>query len=138
MRKCIFMMFAALLFGCSEHQLIEDITETNRTKAMKETGLVSVDIDALVARARWGDGEAFLQLADCYKDGIGVQSDLLGMIYTVAQARALGAIETENDYLLRISDDNVFKFFRTFKQESKGVKGKERFHPATSQYVEQS
>ena len=110
MRKCIFMMFAALLFGCSEHQLIEDITETNRTKAMKETGLVSVDIDALVARARWGDGEAFLQLADCYKDGIGVQSDLLGMMYTVAQARALGAIETENDYLLCISDDNVFKF----------------------------
>lgn len=110
MRKCIFMMFAALLFGCSEHQLIEDITETNRTKAMKETGLVSVDIDALVARARWGNGEAFLQLADCYKDGIGVQSDLLGMMYTVAQARALGAIETENDYLLRISDDNVFKF----------------------------
>ena len=51
MRKCIFMMFAALLFGCSEHQLIEDITETNRTKAMKETGLVSVDIDAVLDRS---------------------------------------------------------------------------------------
>lgn len=89
--------------------MIEDITETNRTKIMKETGLASVDINVLVARARWGDGKAFLQLADCYKDGIGVQSDLLGMMYMVAQARALGTIEYENDYLLRISDDNVFK-----------------------------
>ena len=111
MKKCIFMMFAALLFGCSEHQMIEDITDISRTKAMKETCLASVDIDALVAKARWGDGKAFLQLADCYKDGTGVRSDLLGMLCMVAQARSLGAIENEKDYLLRISDDNVFKLF---------------------------
>ena len=36
--------------------------------------------NTIMDKARWGDGQAFLLLADCYRDGIGVKPDFLGMV----------------------------------------------------------
>lgn len=78
---------------------------------VKEDANGSAVINALVERARWGDGQAYLQLADCYRDGIGVKKDFLGMMVMVEQARAHGAIHDEKEYMAQIPDDNDIKRF---------------------------
>ena len=94
MKRYLIVVMVALLAGCAEHQVVDGS---------------SVEISTLVDRARWGDGEAFLQLADCYRDGVGVESDFLSMFFMVMQAKQHGAIETEMDYLQRIPEDNDLK-----------------------------
>lgn len=109
MKTSMVAMMLVLLVGCSDYQQLEGVAGMKETGPAGENLQGNAGVDALMVRARWGDGQAYLQLADCYKDGIGVQKDFLGMMCMVAQARAHGAIKDEKDYLLRISDDNVFK-----------------------------
>lgn len=106
--KAFFVMLVTLFVSCSDHQQIESMADVKDVKLVEKSD-ANAKINALIEKARWGDGQAYLQLADCYKDGIGVQKDFLGMMSMVAQARAHGAINNENDYLMRIPDDNDFK-----------------------------
>lgn len=108
MKKCIFVAMVTLLVSCSDQQLTDGVADVKNAKHVQASD-DKAKIDALVEKARWGDGQAFLQLADCYRDGIGVKKDLLGMIYMVAQANALGAINSEKDYFSQLPDDNVYK-----------------------------
>jgi len=127
MKKCICVMMVALLVSCSDHQLAEIVADVREAELVDEKINGNVGIKALIDRARWGDGQAYLQLADCCKDGIGVQKDFLGMMSMVAQARAHGAINDEKDYLMRISDDNGLKlcFELMGKSSSELMEGKD-------------
>ena len=111
MKKCIILFMAAILASCSDTQLAESIAEVKESELVKEDVNGSAVINALVERARWGDGQAYLQLADCYRDGIGVKKDFLGMMVMVEQARAHGAIHDEKEYMAQIPDDNDIKRF---------------------------
>ena len=111
MKKCIILFMAAILASCSDTQLAESIAEVKESEWVKEDVNGSAVINALVERARWGDGQAYLQLADCYRDGIGVKKDFLGMMVMVEQARAHGAIHDEKEYMTQIPDDNDIKRF---------------------------
>ena len=111
MKKCIILFMAAILASCSDTQLAESIAEVKEPELVKEDVNGSAVINALVERARWGDGQAYLQLADCYRDGIGVKKDFLGMMVMVEQARAHGAIHDEKEYMAQIPDDNDIKRF---------------------------
>ena len=111
MKKCIIIFMAAILASCSDTQLAESIAEVKESELVKEDVNGSAVINALVERARWGDGQAYLQLADCYRDGIGVKKDFLGMMVMVEQARAHGAIHDEKEYMAQIPDDNDIKRF---------------------------
>ena len=111
MKKCIILFMAAILASCSDTQLAESIAEVKESEWVKEDVNGSAVINALVERARWGDGQAYLQLADCYRDGIGVKKDFLGMMVMVEQARAHGAIHDEKEYMAQIPDDNDIKRF---------------------------
>lgn len=111
MKKCIILFMAALLASCSDTQLSESIADVKEADWVKENANGSAEINALVERARWGDGQAYLQLADCYRDGIGVKKDFLGMMVMVEQARAHGAIHDEKEYMTQIPDDNDIKRF---------------------------
>ena len=111
MKKCIILFMAAILASCSDTQLAESIAEVKESELVKENVNGSAVINALVERARWGDGQAYLQLADCYRDGIGVKKDFLGMMVMVEQARAHGAIHDEKEYMAQIPDDNDIKRF---------------------------
>lgn len=108
MKKYIFMATAALLVSCSDQQLTEGIADIKDAKSV-ETINDKNKIDTLVENARWGNSQAFLQLADCYRDGIGVKQDFLGMMCMVEQANALGAINSEKEYLSRLPENNVYK-----------------------------
>lgn len=111
MKKCIILFMAAILASCSDTQLAESIAEVKESELVKEDVNGSAVINELVERARWGDGQAYLQLADCYRDGIGVKKDFLGMMVMVEQARAHGAIHDEKEYMAQIPDDNDIKRF---------------------------
>lgn len=108
MKNFIFMAMAALLFSCSDLQFADNVANGNPTESVM-TSDDKAKIDALVEKARWGDGQAFLQLADCYRDGIGVKKDFLGMMFMVEQADEFGAIDNENDYFTHLPDDDVYK-----------------------------
>ena len=111
MKKCIILFMAAILASCSDMQLAESVADVKESELVKEDANGSAVINALVERARWGDGQAYLQLADCYRDGIGVKKDFLGMMVMVEQARAHGAIHDEKEYMAQIPDDNDIKRF---------------------------
>lgn len=111
MKKYIILFMAAILASCSDQQLAEGIADVKEPELAMENANGSAEIKALVERARWGDGHAYLQLADCYRDGIGVKKDFLGMVVMVEQARAHGAIRSEKEYMIQIPDDNDIKRF---------------------------
>lgn len=118
MKKCIILFMAALLASCSDTQLSESIADVKEADLVKENANGSAEINALVEKARWGDGQAYLQLADCYRDGIGVKKDFLGMMVMVEQARAHGAIHDEKEYMTQIPDDNDIKRFCNLMDKS--------------------
>lgn len=111
MKKCIILFMAAILASCSDTQLAENIADVKESELVKENANGSAEIKALVERARWGDGLAYLQLADCYRDGIGVKKNFLGMLAMVEQARVHGAIHDEMEYVTKIPEDNDIKRF---------------------------
>ena len=111
MKKYIILFMVAILASCSDTQLAESIADVKESELVKEDANGSAVINALVERARWGDGQAYLQLADCYRDGIGVKKDFLGMMVMGEQARAHGAIHDEKEYMEQIPDDNDIKRF---------------------------
>ena len=111
MKKCIILFMTAILASCSDTQLAESIADVKESELVKENANGSAEIKALVERARWGDGQAYLQLADCYRDGIGVKKNFLGMLAMVEQARVHGAIHDEMEYVTKIPEDNDIKRF---------------------------
>ena len=111
MKKCIILFMAAILASCSDTQLAESIADVKESELVKENATGRAEIKALVERARWGDGQAYLQLADCYRDGIGVKKNFLGMLAMVEQARVHGAIHDEMEYVTKIPEDNDIKRF---------------------------
>ena len=111
MKKCIILFMVAILASCSDTQLAESIADVKESELVKENATGSAEIKALVERARWGDGQAYLQLADCYRDGIGVKKNFLGMLAMVEQARVHGAIHDEMGYVTKIPEDNDIKRF---------------------------
>lgn len=111
MKKCIILFMVAILASCSDTQLAESIADVKESELVKENANGSAEIKALVERARWSDGQAYLQLADCYRDGIGVKKNFLGMLAMVEQARVHGAIHDEMEYVTKIPEDNDIKRF---------------------------
>lgn len=105
MKKYLFVLVAAViaLVGCTEQQFIED-GSANKVPSANENGFV-----ALIEQARWGDGQAFLKLADCYRDGIGVKKDFVGMLGMVSQADEFGSIRRMEDYVYELPEGSEFR-----------------------------
>ena len=64
------------LASCSEQHLQEDRLASSKVGEQK--GAVKAPQDSVLSllnQARWGDGSAYLKLADCYRDGFGMTDD---------------------------------------------------------------
>ena len=105
MRSFLWILVFALI-GCSDRKLLD---ETIVMSDAKREEVKEVNVNELINRARWGDGAAFLKLADCYRDGKGVKQDFLGMVGMVAQAEELGVLTSVGDYIRNIPQDNVYQ-----------------------------
>jgi hypothetical protein len=93
MKKYLFPIIAVLLAmtSCSDSQLSgENAGNLSASSSANE-------FNALIEKARWGDGQAFLKLADCYRDGKGVKRDFIGMLAMAAQAEEYGGISNTDD-----------------------------------------
>lgn len=106
MKKNLFTLAIVMrsLIGCTDNQFLDDGVDY-----MPETSLTSNEVNALIEKARWGDGKAYLQLADCYRDGKGVKQDLFGMLAMVAQADEYGGINRMEDYLETLLEETDFR-----------------------------
>ena len=96
--------------SCSEQHLQEDRLASSKVVEQKSVETAPQDsVLSLLHQARWGDGSAYLKLADCYRDGFGVKKDFFGMITMAHMAEWRGAINRRDDYIYGLPDGNDYK-----------------------------
>lgn len=96
--------------SCSEQHLQED--KLASSNVVEQKGAVKAPQDSVLSllhQARWGDGSAYLKLADCYRDGFGVKKDFFGMITMASMAESRGGINRMEDYIYDMPDGNEYK-----------------------------
>lgn len=99
----LWIVSAIVFMGCIDQQFMDKaLAESHQLNSNNE-------LNALIEQARWGDGQAFLKLADCYRDGNGVEKDFVGMLCMLAQAREYGGIDCMEDYLKKLPEGSDFK-----------------------------
>ena len=105
MKKLLILFLGLWLISCSDRQLGGDtLAETTPPPASEEN-----EFKALIEQARWGNGKAFLKLANCYRDGKGVEKDLMGMVCMGALAENFGAIARIEDFFHAMPEDSEFR-----------------------------
>lgn len=108
--KNVMFVLTLMLVGCSGYQEMEDVT-TTRTAPPQ----IDQNVANLVEKVRYNDSKAYLELADCYREGIGVEKDFLNTVIMVFLAEDYGAIDEVENYFLNLSEDNyygtLFKLF---------------------------
>lgn len=105
MKKLLILFLGLWLVSCSDRQLGGDtLAESTPPPASEEN-----EFKALIEQARWGNGKAFLKLADCYRDGKGVEKDLMGMVCMGALAENFGAIARIEDFFHAMPEDSEFR-----------------------------
>ena len=111
MKKLIVLaMIAMFMVSCSEQHLQDDyMSRTFAPLDIKETSQAGI-VNSYLEKARWGDGDAFLNLAKCYHDGIGVKSDFMGTLTMLMMADQYGApSHSVEDYLMSLPDTDHTK-----------------------------
>ena len=107
---CLYLITMLLLASCSEQQVMEETLSSQ--KLTEQNGMTVTPQDSIMSllyQARWGDGSAYLKLADCYRDGIGVKKDFFGMITMAHMAEWRGAINRMDDYIYGLPDGHEYK-----------------------------
>ena len=94
---------ALVMSGCTDQQFLDETADLTRASAQVS------EIEMLKEQARWGDGQAYLKLADCYRDGKGVEKNFISMLSMVALADQYGGIKRMEDYLEAMPSNSEFK-----------------------------
>ena len=64
---CLYLITMLFLASCSEQQIMEEMASSTKLTEQKSMTFSPQDsIMSLLYQARWGDGSAYLKLADCY------------------------------------------------------------------------
>ena len=100
----VFLICVLVLSGCSD-QLIEKEFAGVENPANKESN----EYQHYLEKARWGDANAYVKLADCYRNGIGVKTDFIGMVGLLCMAEKYGSSMKVNDYFNALPDDDCYK-----------------------------
>lgn len=105
MKKYVFVLMATMiaLAGCTN---LKNVDESLTDMSMTATGS---EFGTLIEKARWGDGQAYLELANCYREGNGVEQDFVGMLCMLSQAEDLGSIKRMEDYLKEMPEGSEFR-----------------------------
>ena len=106
MKKVLYFLVTLLLASCAKQELYEELPDDSFGSAKADSQYTT-----LIEKARWGDGQAYLKLADLYHKGKGVQQDLLGTISMLALADLYGGINKIEDYLSTLPEEDNMKLF---------------------------
>lgn len=111
MKKFIVLMIVAMFMAsCSEQQLFDEFTSEPSVLLSEQLASESVILNSYLEKARWGDGTAFLRLAECYHDGIGVKPDFMGTLTMLMMANQYGVTNRSiDDYLISLPDNDYTK-----------------------------
>lgn len=111
--KWITIWIMSLFFASCSTQWQEDETASERINPIDTATQLEIaqrnQFNEWLQEARWGHGHAFLQLANCYRDGMGVPRDFVAMQYMVRQSIRTGALPDSEAYGATIPDDHDFK-----------------------------
>lgn len=105
MKKYLFAVMAVLLamVSCTDSRFLDETV--GNTTELSSTN----ELSTLIEKARWGDGQAFVKLADCYRDGKGMNKDFIGMLAMLSQDDEYGGISNMEDYLRSLPEGSDFK-----------------------------
>ena len=121
-KALLFMLATMMLAGCAEQQIFDDVA-LDRPAQETET----VDFNDLMTQAKWGDGNAYLKLADYYINGKnGTKPDFMATISMLTMAEEYGAIGRPGDYISNLPEsDNTRMAFEAMKSinDRQGEKG---------------
>jgi len=99
--KKYFFLLMLVLTSCSDQQVMDEVVATEPAAISPEN-----EITVLMGKARCGDGHAYLKLADCYNNGIGVKKDALSVLCMVSLAKKYDAISNFDEYFSKLPEDN--------------------------------
>lgn len=117
---CIYMIMMLFFASCSEQQVMEEMASSTKLTEQKSMTISPQDsVMSLLNHARWGDGSAYLKLADCYRDGFGVKKDFFGMIMMAEIAEKRGGIQKADDYINNLPDGHEYKTLLLLMDEYK-------------------
>ena len=116
----IYMIMMLFLASCSEQQIMEETVSSTKLTEQKSLTVNPQDsVMSLLNHARWGDGSAYLKLADYYRDGFGVKKDFFGMIMMAEIAEKRGGIQKADDYINNLPDGHEYKTLLLLMDEYK-------------------
>ena len=112
-----------MMASCAEQQVFDDVALDAPEQVTK-----TENFNDLMAQARWGDGNAYLKLADYYVNGKnGAKPDFMATISMLTMAEEYGAIGRPSEYISNLpEDDNTRLAFEAIqsvnnRQEEKGM-----------------
>lgn len=102
MRKCLYLIIIVALTSCADQFVLEEgaIEHPNMPPDR--------EFQALLEKAKWGDGLAYRKLADCYRDGNGVKRDFIGMLSMASLADDYRGINRMEEYLDSLPKNSEF------------------------------
>lgn len=106
MKKILYVIMVLALVSCADQLTMEEEVLVEKTE-MTSTN----EIQTLLERGKWGDGNAYLQLANCYRDGKGVKRDFIGMLTMASLAEDYKGIFQMREYLDSLPKDSEYKLF---------------------------
>lgn len=105
MKKLVVLVLGLLVMASCSDQL----TENGYTGVEKAANQVSGEYQYYLEKARWGDADAYVKLADCYRNGVGVKTDFIGMVGLLSMGEKYGSAVKLNDYFKALPDDDCYK-----------------------------
>lgn len=98
---CVVMLGLA---SCSDQ-----LTEREFVNNIQPINQVNDEYHYYLEKARWGDAEAYVKLADCYRKGVGVKADFIGMTAMLSMAEQYDNTLRMQDYLKALPEDDSYR-----------------------------
>lgn len=103
MKKFLLFVAVLVLVSCTDQLLVDEV-------AGEPVGLAPTsEVSVLMEKARWGDGDAYVKLADCFRDGNGVKQDFICMLSMASFADDYGGIKRMEDYISSLPVESEYK-----------------------------
>lgn len=116
MKKLLGLVLGLLVLASCSDQLMEKDLSNIETP----TNQVTDEYHYYLEKARWGDADAYVKLADCYRNGVGVNSDFIGMTAMLAMAEQYGNSLRLEDYLKALPENDSYRLmFETMDEIGK-------------------